>query len=73
MAYQSQHTGNEIDTGISINSTQNTKIANLETDVSKLNTSIYNSGSTNQHLTKSGTNTVAWKTLVIPSVLIFSE
>ena len=73
MAYQSIHTGTNIDDGISINSTQNTKIANLETDVSKLNTSIYNSGSANQYLTKSGTNTVAWKTLVTPSVLIFQN
>ena len=73
MAYQSIHTGIAIDNGITINDTQNIKIANLETSVSKLNTSIYNSGSTNQFLTKAANNTVQWKTLVTPTISILQN
>ena len=73
MAYQSIHTGNNIDEGISINSTQNTRLNNAETKITTLQNSLYNTGSQNQFLIKGANNTTSWKTLVTPSVLIFQN
>ena len=76
MAYQSKHTGTAIDAGIDINSTQNTKIETLETKTGTLETkmnNIYNTGSTNQYLTKAANNTVQWKTLVTPTISILQN
>ena len=73
MAYQSIHTGNNIDEGISINSTQNTRLNNAETKITTLQNSLYNTGSQNQFLIKGANNTTSWKTLVTPSLLIFQN
>lgn len=73
MAYQSIHTGTSIDDGISINSTQNTRLNNAETKITTLQNSLYNTGSQNQFLIKGANNTTSWKTLVTPSVLIFQN
>lgn len=73
MAYQSIHTGTAIDDGISINSTQNTRLSNAETKITSLQNSLYNTGSQNQFLIKGANNTTSWKTVVTPSVLIFQN
>lgn len=73
MAYQSIHTGTSIDDGISINSTQNTRLNNAETKITNLQNSLYNTGFQNQFLIKGANNTTSWKTLVTPSVLIFQN
>ena len=50
MAYISQHTGSEIDNGVSINSTQNNRLDNLENDLSRIVQEIANINSIIQNI-----------------------